>query len=118
MKKQTEDYLQNQCWIWFTNEFAIKLNPRPLFIAIPNDELNPIVSKRKNLTGRRKGAADVIIAFKNAKTLWIELKIAPNEQSQDQIDFQKDIEALGHIYKLAYTLEEFKTHVIEYYAEQ
>src|SRR5690554_6469246 len=103
MRKKTEDYLQNQCWIWFNNEFK-----NGIFVAIPNDTINAIESKRKSLTGRKKGAADVVLILPNAKVIWVEIKIHPNKQTPEQIRFQNQVEALGHRYELIYSIDEFK----------
>ena len=104
MRISTEDYLQNQCWIWFTNNHRDK----GLFVAIPNDESNPVQSKRKRLTGRYKGAADVVIILNNSRVIWVEFKLPKGVQSEAQKQFEEKIKNLGHNYYVCRSIESFK----------
>lgn len=109
MRISTEDYLQNQCWIWFTNNHRDK----GLFVAIPNDEANPVQSKRKRLTGRYKGAADVVIILNNARVIWVEFKLPKGVQSEAQKQFEEKIKNLGHKYYLCRSIDSFKQIIDE-----
>lgn len=104
MRISTEDYLQNQCWIWFTNNHRDK----GLFVAIPNDESNPVQSKRKRLTGRFKGAADVVLILNQGRVVWVEFKLPKGRQSEAQIRFESLVTELGHQYHVCRSIEQFK----------
>jgi hypothetical protein len=104
MRKQTEDYLQNQCWIWFTNNHRDK----GIFVSIPNDESNVVQSKRKTLTGRRKGAADVVLILNRGRVIWVEFKTLTGRQSEFQKQFETRVTSLGHKYIIIRSLKEFQ----------
>lgn len=59
---------------------------------------------RLKAMGVRPGVADIYIAWLGG-TLWIELKSARGRQSPDQVEFQKRVEAIGHHYRVAYSLD-------------
>jgi hypothetical protein len=107
MKKQTEDYIQNQCWIWFTNTHRDK----GIFVAIPNDESSPVQSKRKTLTGRHKGAADVVLILDGGNVAWCEFKTETGRQSPEQIKFEQRITELGHYYFICRSLKDFQEKI-------
>ncbi len=104
MRKQTEDYLQNQCWIWFLNNYGKKA----IFCAIPNDERDPVASRRKRLTGRVKGAADVMLILNEGRIVFVEFKLPKGRQSDAQRIFEQRVNDLGHRYFVIRTLDDFK----------
>lgn len=104
MRKLTEDYIQNQCFIYFHNRYRNV----GLFVSIPNDESNPVQSRRKSLTGRYKGAADVVIVLNGGRVLWVEFKLPTGRQSDSQKDFEKRITEFGHKYYVCRSIEAFK----------
>lgn len=128
MKKQDEDYLQNQAYIWFQNNYGLKHhNPRLLFYSVANeigasvaysigntkkikDTLSRTMAKFK-LTGFKKGVADVHLCFPNGKLVYIEFKTATAVQRPEQKEFQQQVEALGFKYYIVRSLEEFKSIV-------
>jgi len=104
MRKQTEDYLQNQAWIWFLKSY----NDKGMFVSIPNDERDPVASKRKRLTGRMKGAADVVLILDNGRVVWVEFKLPTGRQSDAQLLFERRVQSLGHQYHVVRSLEQFQ----------
>jgi hypothetical protein len=52
-----------------------------------------------------KGMADVL-AFTKDSVIWVEAKGSSGKQSDFQRDFQKDVEAYGHIYILAKSVDD------------
>jgi len=104
MKKVTEDHLQNQCWVYFQKNY----HKKGLFVAIPNDESNPVQSKRKRLTGRMKGAADVVIVINDGRVIWVEMKLLKGRQSDAQKIFERRVTDLGHKYYVCRSLDQFK----------
>lgn len=118
MKQQDENYLQNQCYIWFQNTYGLKHhNPRLLFYSVanelagatgvPRNVISRIYSKFK-LTGFKKGVADVHLCFPGGKLVYIEFKTATGRQSAEQKEFQQQVEALGFKYYIVRSLDEFK----------
>jgi hypothetical protein len=103
MRQLTEDYIQNQCFIYFHNRYR----NAGIFVSIPNDESNPVQSRRKTLTGRHKGAADVVIVLNGGKVVWVEFKLPTGRQSDAQKEFEKRITELGHVYYVCRSIENF-----------
>lgn len=125
MKIETEEKLQQDCMLFFTNTYGLKHhNPRLLFYSVANeigasvaysigksksitDTLRRTVNKFK-LTGFKKGVADVHLCFPNGKLVYIEFKTATGVQRPEQKEFQSQVEALGFKYYIVRSLEEFK----------
>ena len=55
--------------------------------------------------GCHKGLSD-LTAIKNGRTVYIEVKRPKGTQSDDQLDFQADIEAHGGLYVVARSVED------------
>ena len=125
MRTQTEEKLQQDCMLFFTNTYGLKHhNPRLLFYSVANeigasvaysigkgkvvtDALSRTMNKFK-LTGFKKGVADVHLCFPNGKLVYIEFKTATGRQSAEQKEFQQQVESLGFKYYIVRSLEEFK----------
>lgn len=131
MKQIDEDYIQNQAFLWFNNEFCLKHHePRLLFYSVANEigastahaisaelkfkftkliekVLYRILNKFK-LTGFKKGVADVHLCFPNGKLVYIEFKTPTGVQRPEQKEFQQRVEALGFNYYIVRSLGEFK----------
>jgi len=96
----TEHTLQLNIIAYFRNEF--ERHEKGVIIPIVNE------ATYKNKTFVIcKGASDLMIFLKN-KTFFCELKVANNNQSIAQKDFQNRVQKLGHEYKLIRSLDEFK----------
>lgn len=67
---------------------------------------------RLKAMGVRPGVADIYVAWRGG-TLWIELKSARGCQSPDQVEFQKSVEAIGHRYRVARSLNEVTAALLE-----
>lgn len=125
MRTQTEEKLQQDCLLFFTNNYGLKHHsPRLLFYSVANeigasvaysigntkkikDTLSRTMAKFK-LTGFKKGVADVHLCFPNGKLVYIEFKTATGTQRPEQKEFQMQVEALGFKYYIVRSLEEFK----------
>ena len=62
----------------------------------------------------KKGSSDFIVATKDAKTLWIEVKNEKGKQNENQIEFQSKIEKLGHIYFIVRSVEDVQEILKKY----
>jgi hypothetical protein len=108
MKDKTETKIQQDCFIWFNNNYCLNHhNPKCVIYSIPNDSESKEETLRKMATGMRSGASDLVVMFPN-KSIYIEMKTPTGTQSDNQKQFQKDIENLGFEYCLARSIEQFK----------
>jgi hypothetical protein len=71
------------------------------------EELTPFDELLK-AEGVLSGVADLVVLLPQGKSLYIEMKVKGNRQTQNQKDFQKKVIALEHTYAVCYTFEEFK----------
>lgn len=112
--KLSEDILQAEVYKWFHNTYCTKLSePKYCIFAVPNGGYRTSKEAMKlKATGVVAGVSDLIVLMEN-KTLFFELKTLTGKQSENQIEFQNTVEALGHKYYLVRSLEQFK-EIIKY----
>jgi hypothetical protein len=70
------------------------------------------VAKKLKKMGTLPGVADWTFLMPGARTAFLELKDADGRQSDAQVDFQRDVEALGFRYELARTPQQVKDILI------
>lgn len=105
--KQQESTLQASCVRWFRLQY-----PNYLIFAVPNGgSRNPIEAKRLKKEGTLAGVADLTILLPQGKTLFIEMKIKGNTQTDTQKKFQHNVQTLGFAYHVCFSLDEFKNIV-------
>jgi hypothetical protein len=114
MKIYTENNLQQDCVIWFTNNFCLKHHsPRGLIFSVPNGGSRNIrEAMTMKLTGLLKGASDLIVILPDRTLMFVELKIETGRQSDDQKEFETRVTELGFKYILCRSLEDFKKNCI------
>ncbi len=61
-------------------------------------------------SGATKGVSDLVAIIKGV-VYWIEVKKVGEKQNPDQIEFQKNVEANGGIYVLAYSVNDLRAHL-------
>jgi len=106
--KKSEDKIQQEAFIWFTNTYCLKHHePRLLMFSVPNDSASVTEQMRKKATGLIAGVSDTIIVFPN-KVVFCEFKTPTGKQSDSQIDFEARINKLGFEYWIVRDLETFK----------
>ena len=104
--KLQESTLQASCVRWFRYQY-----PHLVIYAVPNGgSRNVREAQRLKTEGVLAGVADLVVLLPQGKSLYIEMKVNGNHQTDNQKEFQK--KALGHIYAVCYTFEEFQ-QVIE-----
>ena len=54
----------------------------------------------------KRGSSDFIIAVKDGKTLWVEVKNEKGKQNNNQLLFESDIKKLGHKYFIVRSVED------------
>jgi len=103
----TEEQLQSKCYLWFHNEFV---QERKMLFHVDNNSWNATIGARKKALGVVSGVSDfILILF--IDVVFIEMKIPGGVQSEDQIKFQKMVEARGHKYQIIYSFEQFKDFI-------
>ena len=102
--KHQESTLQTACVRWFRCQY-----PQLVIYAVPNGgSRNVLEAQRLKAEGVLAGVADLVVLLPQGKSLYIEMKVKGNRQTQNQKDFQNKVIALGHTYAVCYTFEEFQ----------
>ncbi len=111
----TENYLQNEIYLWYNNTYCLKThNPRGLIFSIPNGSSRKIrEAVMLKATGLLAGASDLIVITPGGKLLFVELKIDKGMQSAAQKEFEQRVNALGYEYHLIRSLEQFKKIIVK-----
>lgn len=131
MKTQTEEKLQQDCYIYLTNTYGLKHHsPRLMMYSVANEigasvaggidyalqkrfsttimsTFTRIYNKFK-LTGFKKGVADTHILLPNGKIIFVEFKTQTGVQRKEQKEFQLHVESLGFEYYIIRDLVSFK----------
>jgi hypothetical protein len=108
---KTEAKIQQECVVWFRNNFQRKGVDKGIIFSVPNERKSYMEIKDLLLTGLLSGVSDLIVILQG-KVLFIELKNAKGKQSDKQKIFQKQVENLGFNYYLIRDFESFK-NIIE-----
>lgn len=133
MKKISESSIQQNCFIWLTNNYGLKHHsPRLKMFSVPNELammlgailksyripdsiVNKAVSQvldKMRSTGMISGVSDTIVVMPN-KTIYCEFKTTEGRQSEKQKEFQQIVTNLGHKYYIVRSLEQFKEIINE-----
>jgi hypothetical protein len=108
MKDKTEAKIQQEIFMFAVNNYCLKHHsPRCVFFSVPNDSNSKEETMRKLATGMKPGASDFIFIMPS-RCLFFEVKIKTGKQSDNQIEFEQQVKALGFEYYLVRSLEEFK----------
>jgi len=102
--RHIEDSIQRYVVIW------CKQHPNKLYhgiFHIPNGELrDKITAIRLKKMGVKAGVCDLCLPLPDGRTFWLELKTKTGRLSAIQKEFIGELEALGHIVKVAYGYEQ------------
>ena len=111
---KSENKVQNECFVWFTNNFCLKNHsPKCVFFSIPNGgSRNVLEAVTLKQTGLRKGASDFVVLMQN-RAIFFEAKTEIGKQSPDQKEFEIDVGKLGFEYYLIRSLEQFKSIILK-----
>ena len=108
--KLQESTLQSSCVRWFRYQY-----PHLIIYAVPNGgSRNVREAQRLKAEGVLAGVADLVVLLPQGKSLYIEMKVKGNCQTDNQKYFQKKARALGHTYAVCYTFEDFKAFIKEH----
>ena len=104
---QKESILQTACVRWFRLQY-----PDLIIYAVPNGgSRNVMEAQRLKAEGVLAGVADLVVLLPQGKSLYIEMKVKGNRQTENQKAFQGKAITLGHPYTVCYSFEEFKAAV-------
>lgn len=106
MKIFTEDKLQQEMVIAFTNKFCLKHHePRSIIFSVPNGGFREAREAAKlKLTGLLSGVSDLIIIHRG-EVYFIEVKLPDKDQQPNQIDFENRVKAHGFKYFVVFSVE-------------
>lgn len=104
MQEQTEDRLQQSCFMWFHNTYPAL---RGLLCYNLNNSANAIAGARDKSMGLQAGRSDMVLYYQ-CHAYMIEFKTDAGKQSKGQIEWQAAIERQGFTYVIIRTLDEFK----------
>jgi hypothetical protein len=108
MKKETEAKIQQQCFIWYSNNYA--RHGKGIMFSVPNESNGS--QQRKVNTGLLRGVSDTIIIHEGV-CMFIEFKTLTGVISQYQKQFKENVENQGFTYYIVRSLEQFKTIINE-----
>jgi hypothetical protein len=121
--KHEESKLQIACVRWFDLTYPkLKLN----LFSVPNEgSRTPANGARMKAQGRRAGCADMVLSVPKfididdkhqiiKHAVFIEFKTDKGKQNENQLAFQKAVEAQGYAYVVIRSLDAFKELIEEY----
>ena len=102
--KHQESTLQTSCVRWFRSQY-----PHLIIYAVPTGgSRNVREAQRLKSEGVLAGVADLVVMLPQGKSIYIEMKVKGNRQTDNQKEFQNKAIALGHTYAVCYSFEEFQ----------
>lgn len=102
--KHQESTLQSACVRWFRYQY-----PNLVIYAVPNGgSRNVREAQHLKAEGVLAGVADLVVMLPQGKSIYIEMKVKGNKQTDNQKEFQKKAIELGHTYAVCYSFEEFQ----------
>ena len=130
MKKKDERKLQQECWMWFQEQYGKPSNnPQLLMHSVVNGfsvtiPLSiPIIYHEKirfmianaveilSMVGMVKGVSDCLIHGLNGKCLWVEFKTEIGKQRDAQVRQQLRTEKNGGRYIIPRSLSDFQEQI-------
>lgn len=104
---KTEARIQQECVVWFRNNYCLKHhNPQLIMFSVPNEGFDLWEQIRKKQIGMMKGVSDTILVFPG-RVVFCEFKDEKGPQRESQKEFEQKVAALGFSYWLVRSLEEF-----------
>ena len=104
MKKDSEDKIQSECFVWFHNTYP---QYRGLLCYNLNNSKNRIDGARNKAKGLIAGRSDMVLYFRGTAFM-LEFKTPDGYQSREQREWQNLVESHGFNYFLVRSLDEFK----------
>ena len=90
----------------------LALRPELEARAVPNGEKRHIsVANRLKSEGVRRGTPDIFICLPHGRIAWLEMKAAGGSLSPEQKAFRDKVQALGHFWGMARSIDEAIVHL-------
>jgi hypothetical protein len=106
-RKMDEHANEHQIQATLINILQYRLHKNALCLAIPNGGLrHPIVAKRMKAEGLLPGSPDLVFAFPDAATFWLEMKRKGGALSDDQKGVHFRLANYGHDVEVARSVDE------------
>lgn len=109
----TEEMMQAACFQWTWNSYPSK---RKTLFHVQQKAMNRVEGARFKAIGVVRGISDMVLIVPGT-VVWIEMKLPSGKQSEDQIEFEELVTALGFKYYLVYSFEQFKLLIQGYYGK-
>jgi len=100
--KQSEAKIQQDCVMWFRNDFCIRSGRNGIIFHVPNQNQQRLVQ-----IGVLAGVSDLMCCIEG-KWYCFEIKDDTGKQTPAQIEFEKRVRELGTGYWIVRSLEQFK----------
>lgn len=110
---KSEAHLQSVCTFWYKNVYAPMERHRLCLILNnpPNARMGAIFKSM----GMERGASDQVYFSPIGKIVWLEYKIKNNDQSDEQLLFERMVtKEFGCDYHIIKSLEQFKNVIFSY----
>ena len=121
-RRDPEAQIQKEFILWTRSQKTLKKYPllRKLLFAVPNGGYrSPKTASDMNAEGVEKGVSDILFlapSFGKFHYLALEFKAPKGRQSDNQKDFEHEVDQIGGIYQLCYSVDEAKSLIAWYYA--
>jgi hypothetical protein len=107
-KKQSEDKIQSDCYVWFHNTYP---NLRGLLCYNLNNSKNRIDGARNKAKGLIAGRSDMVLYYQS-NAFMIEFKTLDGSQSVGQKEWEALVTSQGFQYHIIRSLEEFQRLIV------
>jgi len=98
----------------YTNIYNNRPDLRGRIFAINNNSENAIKGAMNKAMGVYSGVSDMGFICRNGAIVWIEWKTPSGYQSKNQIEWQRMVVSLGHIYIVVRSEQEFLQVISQY----
>lgn len=108
-----DEFLKKYCLDFHVPKLIIHSVPNGIPLNLPRKLMSKGLDLM-NITGMKKGVADLNIDGMFGRCVKVEVKRPGESQKPEQIEYQKDIEALKGHYLLVFSVEDFWTKITPY----
>ena len=107
-KKQSEDKIQSDCYVWFHNTYP---HLRGLLCYNLNNSKNKIDGARNKAKGLIAGRSDMVLYYQS-NAIMIEFKTSDGSQSAGQKEWASLVTSQGFQYHIIRSLDEFQMLIL------
>ena len=107
-KKQSEDKIQSDCFVWFHNTYP---HLRGLLCYNLNNSKNKMDGARNKAKGLIAGRSDMVLYYQS-NAIMIEFKTSDGSQSVGQKEWEALVKSQGFQYHIIRSLDEFQMLIL------